>query len=224
MDDRLRCAVDASVGWYEDLCALHGVGSTLRDGLWSSLTPPPPLHSDAVAVEPDVEPAQVFTALAEREHCGFKDSFSTIDGSADGLDLLFSATWIHRPAAQGALLTGSRWSVLTDPADLANWTEQHGTTEVLLPGLLDRAHFKILALRADADIVAGAVARLGSGTVDVSNVWAAHGHQLDWAELAAVVHQHFPGRPLVGYEHGPELDAAIAGGFTAVGDLRVWVR
>jgi hypothetical protein len=52
MDRRLRSAVDASVGWYEDLCTLHGVGSMLADRVWSALDPPPPLHSDAVVVEP----------------------------------------------------------------------------------------------------------------------------------------------------------------------------
>jgi hypothetical protein len=51
MDARLRSAVDASVGWYEDLCALHGVGSIMVDGLWSALDTPPPLHSDTPAAE-----------------------------------------------------------------------------------------------------------------------------------------------------------------------------
>jgi len=222
MDFRLRCAVDANVAWHEDLCALHGVGSALTDGLWSALTRPPPLHADAVSVEPAVSADQVIAALAGREHCAFKDSFSTIDGTAAGFDLLFSASWIHCPA--GTALPGSRWAVVTDTSDLADWTQQHGTSDVLLPGLLERAHFKILAFREDDRIVAGAVARLGSGTVDVSNVWATPGHQVEWAELAGAVHTQFPGRALVGYEHGADLEAAIAGGFSAVGELRVWVR
>ena len=33
----------------------------------------------------------------------------------------------------------------------------------------------------------------------------------------------FPGRAQVGYERGDDLDAALAGGHTAVGELRVWV-
>jgi hypothetical protein len=60
--------------------------------------------------------------------------------------------------------------------------------------------------------------------VDVSNVHALPGHAVDWAELADVVGAWFPGRPLVGYERGEALDAALAGGFAPVGDLRVWVR
>jgi hypothetical protein len=49
VDPRLRRAVDASIGWYADIFAMHGIGSVLDDGLWSSLAPPPPLHSDAVS-------------------------------------------------------------------------------------------------------------------------------------------------------------------------------
>ncbi|GIM90891.1 hypothetical protein [Paractinoplanes toevensis] len=225
MDPRLRGAVDASVGWYEDLCTLHGVGSVLVDGLWSALGTPPPLHSTAVVVEPEVTAEQVLARLDGREHGGVKDSFATMDLTGAGLDLLFSATWIHREAEPpGRTGTPAGWSAVTGPDELFEWTGRHDTRDVLLPPLLRRAHFRILAKRAGDHIVAGAVARLGSGTVDVSNVYAVPGHRVDWAELAAVVGVHFPARPLVGYERGEALAAALDGGFTSVGELRVWVR
>jgi hypothetical protein len=221
----LRSAVDASVGWYEDLCTLHGVGSILADGVWSARESPPPLHSDAVVVERDVTADRVLDRLAGREHCGVKDSFATMDLSGAGMDLLFSATWIHlaaRRPRQRAAPTG--WAPVTTTSELADWTAQHDTSEVLLPPLLRRGHFRILAKRAGDRIVGGAVARLGSGAVDVSNVHAVPGRAIDWAELAAVVDGYFPGRPLVGYERGDALAAALDGGFTPVGELRVWVR
>ncbi|WP_199514072.1 hypothetical protein [Nucisporomicrobium flavum] len=225
MDPRLRAAVDASVGWYEDLCTLHGVGSTLVDGLWSALSPPPPLHSDAVVVEPAVDAGLVRARLQGREHCGVKDSFATMDLTGDGMRLLFAATWIHRaarPAGRRDLPAG--WAAVTGADELAAWTGQHDTSDVLLPPLLQRAHFRILARRSGDRIVAGAVARLGSGAVDVSNVYAVPGHRVDWAELAEVADACFPGRPLVGYERGDALAAALDGGFEPVGELRVWVR
>jgi hypothetical protein len=225
MDPRLRTAVDASVGWYEDLCALHGVGSMLADGLWSALEPAPPLHSDAVVVEPEVTAPRVLARLDGRDSCGVKDSFATMDLSGAGMRLLFSASWIHREASPSRPRgVPAGWVTVTDADRLAEWTGQHDTTDVLLPPLLRRAHFRILARLAGRRIVAGAVARLGSGAVDVSNVYAAAGHQVDWAELAEVVGAHFPGRPLVGYERGDDLAAARAGGFAPVGDLRVWFR
>ena len=215
--------MDASVGWYDDLCALHGVGSMLADGLWSALDAPPPLHSDAVVVEPAVTADQVLTRLDGRVHGGVKDSFATMDLSGDGMTLLFSATWIYRgPGRRRTPPAG--WAPVTSPAELATWTGLHDTREVLLPPLLQRAHFRILAKYADGRIVAGAVARLGSGTVDVSNVYAVAGHHVDWAELADAIGAYFPDRPPVGYERGDALDAAVDGGFVPAGDLRVWVR
>jgi hypothetical protein len=225
MNPRLRSAVDASVGWYEDICTLHGVGSILVDGLWSALDTPPPLHSDAVVVEPAVTAERVLARLHDREHGGVKDSFATMDLSGEGMDLLFSATWIHREGGQRqerAAPTG--WTAVTTASGLAEWTGQHDTGEVLLPPLLRRGHFRILARRVDSRVVAGAVARLGSGVVDVSNVYALPGQLVDWAELADVIGAYFPGRPIVGYERGDALAAALDGGFVPVGELRVWIR
>lgn len=225
MDPRLRRAIDASVGWYEDIFALHGIGSLLDDGLWSSTAAPPPLHSDAVVVEPDVTAVQVEARLDGREHAGFKDSFARIDASAAGMELLFGATWIHREAdGRRSLPPASSWAVVTTAAGLADWTAGHDTEAVLLPALLDRAHFKFLAKLDGAELVAAAVARLASGAVDVSNVHATPGHSVDWDELADAVWTCFPGRPLVGYERGDDLAAALEGGFEPVGDLRIWVR
>jgi hypothetical protein len=225
MDPWLRRAVDANVGWYDDICALHGVGSILTDGLWSALDTPPPLHSDAVVVEPAVTADRVLARLDGRAHCGVKDSFARMDLSGEGMDLLFSATWVHRDSGrwqERGMPPG--WAAVTTVGELAAWTGRHDTGGVLLPPLLERAHFRILARYVDDRIVAGAVARLGSGIVDVSNAYAVPRHHLNWAELAEAVGACFPGRPLVGYERGEALSAALDGGFVPTGELRVWVR
>ena len=232
MDPRLRAAVDASLGWYGDLCALHGVAASLEDGLWWSRTSPPPLHSDAVVVEPGVTARQVVDRLAGRPRCGVKDSFATLDLTEGDLGVLFDASWMHREApATTSSQSGPSgspgspgWSRVSSAAELAVWTSLHDTTGVLLPGLLDRAHFAVLARYSEGRIVAGAVARLAGGAVDVSNTYAVPGHDLDWSELVGVIADRFPGRPLVGYTRGRELDDAVDAGFSVVGDLRVWTR
>jgi hypothetical protein len=222
MDVRLRTAVDASIGWYEDICALHQVRSVLRDGLWSAVGPPPPLHSGVVVVEPEVTAEQVLERRSSSEG-GVKDSFAGVDLDAHGFDLLFAASWIHRPPHPPVRTPPPGWAAVRTPERLAAWTAGHDTAQVLLPGLLRSAHLVVLEQQVDGVAVAGAVARLGSGVVDLSNVHAAPGHEVDWGELAAVVAHLFPERPLVGYEQGDDLDAAIAGGFAVVGGLRVWV-
>jgi hypothetical protein len=148
-----------------------------------------------------------------------------MDLSGEGMRLLFSATWLYREGGHDQQRTApAGWAAVTSPEELAEWTGRHDTRDVLLPPLLQRAHFRILAKYVDDQIVAGAVARLGSGIVDVSNVYAVPGQRLDWAELADSVGAYFPDRPLVGYERGEALDAAMDGGFIPTGELRVWVR
>jgi hypothetical protein len=149
-----------------------------------------------------------------------------MDLSGEGMRLLFKARWIHRDAAsnRGRGTPPAGWVTVTGPDELSEWTGRHDTAGVLLPPLLRRGHFRILARQVDGHIVAGAVARLGSGIVAVSNVYAVAGHRVDGAELAEVVGAFFPGRPLVGHERGEALEAARDGGFAPLGPLRVWVR
>jgi hypothetical protein len=221
MDARLRRAVDASIGWYEDIFALHGIGSTLEDGLWSSAAPPPPFHSDAVTAEPSVRAEQVVARLAGRERWGVKDSFAGLDLSGEGANVLFSATWIHREPPAPA---STAWERIPDDGRLAAWNAGWDTGDVLLPTVLLRGGIAVLARMRDGGIEAGAVARLGSGVVELSNVHGVDGHEVDWDELVAAVGSRFPGRALVGYERGEDLGAALGAGFEAVGELRIWAR
>ena len=222
LDARLRLALDASIGWYEDLTALHGVASRIDGGLWMSVGPPPPLHSDVVTLEPEVATDAVDRALEDRPHWGFKDSFASVRPSGTDVTLLFAATWIHRPPTSRPTSAPRVWTAVTDATELAEWHSD--TSGVLLPGILDRGHFRLLARRSGGRIVAGAVARLGTGAVDLSNVHAHPGYEVDWTELVADVEAVFPGRALVGYERDADLVAARDAGFEQVGELRVWVR
>lgn len=45
-----------------------------------------------------------------------------------------------------------------------------------------------------------------------------------WAGIADAGAAVFPSFSLVGYERGAALQAALAGGFSAIGGLRVWLR
>ncbi|MPQ98510.1 hypothetical protein GB931_11390 [Modestobacter sp. I12A-02628] len=73
--------------------------------------------------------------------------------------------------------------------------------------------------------VGAAALSTGADVVGVSCV-VSHGQDPD-ATWAAVVHaatQLFPGRLLVGYESGEDLDAARRAGFTPTGPVRIWHR
>lgn len=100
----------------------------------------------------------------------------------------------------------------------------HDTAAVLLPGLLERATFRIVACWREGVVTAGAVAHLGAGTVGESNVFDLNTEGGGWDEVVRVVQACFPGRPIVGYEWGSSLSQALAAGFTSVGEHRVWFR
>jgi hypothetical protein len=74
-------------------------------------------------------------------------------------------------------------------------------------------------------IVAGAIAKRSASVLGVSNLFAVDG-DLDnaWHACLVALVEHFPDLPLVAYEHGHALAAALRHGFEATGDLRVWVK
>jgi hypothetical protein len=223
VDERLRLAVDASVGWYDALCALHGVGCGVEDGLWVAYGAPPPLHSAAKTVEPGVDPGRAVGAVEGLSSTSVADSFGELDLAPHGFHLLIDARWLHAPPPPPRDLP-SGWTVVRTADDLAAWTTHHDAAQVLLPGLLERSSFTVLAHRRADRMVAGAVTRLGTGVVDLSNVWSAPGHDLDRAELLTAVAALHPGRDVVGYEAGDDLTRALEAGFTDVGPQLVWAR
>jgi len=209
----LRAAVDASVSWYDALCALHGVPCGIEDDVWCAYAPPPPLHSNAKTVEPGTQLDRILAAIPAEG--GIADSFGEFDLTGEGYRLLFEARWIHRPAPVESLRqlpTG--WEPVRTKSELRAWTSRHDTESVLTPGLLHRSAFRVLGRRDGDGYGAGVVLHLGTGTVSLSNVWSTSAG-LDWTELVSAAAAVFPGRALVGYERGDGLEGALAAGFTA---------
>src|SRR5690606_9420781 len=131
---------------------------------------------------------------------GVKDSFATLDELSGSMDLLFGATWIHLAPDEASQRQATTWSTVRTADELSRLTALHDTANVLLPPLLERGHFRFLARHEAGRPIAGAVARLGSGVVDLSNVFAVPGHAVSWSELAHEIQRIFPGRPIVGFE------------------------
>jgi len=51
-----------------------------------------------------------------------------------------------------------------------------------------------------------------------------HEWALAWPFVLDATHQLFPGHPVLGYEHGDDLTAALNHGFEPIGPLRVWLH
>jgi len=218
----LRAAVDASLSWYDSLCAVHGVPCSIDDDVWCADAPPPPLHSTAKTVEPGARPDRALAAVVDSG--SIADSFGSFDLTGEGYRLLFEARWIHRPAAAvGTRQLPAGWSSVGTAAELRAWTSRHDTQDVLLPALLQRSAFRVIGKRYDDGYGAGAVLHLCSGVVDISNVWSTS-KDLDWTDLVHAAAALFPGRALVGYQRGADLENASAAGFDTLGPQRVWIR
>ncbi|MFC7492105.1 MULTISPECIES: hypothetical protein [unclassified Knoellia] len=219
-----EAGVRASLAWYEDVFAVHGISTRSDDALWWALSDPPPWHSAAKTVRRDVTVDRVLRAMEPFEHCSVADSYGTVDLAPAGFQQLFEADWLHREAASPQASLPKGWGVVSDPDELGRWNELHDYTGVLLPAFLEHPRFTILAQRESEELVGGAVLHEAGATVELSNAWAAGGQQEDVAAMVACAAVLHPGRALVGYAHGDELGRWIAAGFHTTGPQVVWVR
>jgi hypothetical protein len=159
-----------------------------------------------------------------------KDSFADLDLTDVGFRVLFEAQWIHQPAGAPVVEQDLAWDVVDDPDLLRNWAlawdDGDGDAHLFRPELLDDPDTFVLAGRsADGRVAAGAVASRGDDVVGVSDVFARDGGpDAAWPAALHALHRLFPGLPVVGYEHGDALAAAVRHGFAPVGPLRVWLH
>jgi hypothetical protein len=214
----------ASLAWYEDVFAAHGIPTRSDDALWRALAEPPPWHSVAKTLRRDVTPDRVLRAVEPFEHCSVADSYGTVDLAPAGFQRLFTASWLHREAPPAATTLPRAWGVITEAGELARWNERHDYAGVLLPAFLEHPRFIVLARHGTGGPLGGAVLHEAGATVELSNAWAVRGGDEDVAAMVACAAVLHPGRPLVGYAHGDELGRWLAAGFRATGTHVVWVR
>ncbi|MFG2616128.1 hypothetical protein ACGFXC_00745 [Streptomyces sp. NPDC048507] len=231
-EDLVRMAARNNAEW----CAAVSRSGTFSASVWSSARRTPPLHPDAVTLTPGATAAEVVGGIDTRcPGCAVKDSFAALDLAPAGFEVLFEARWIHRAAGPaGAADTGLRWSAVRTAGELGAWAAAWSGGADPGPfhaGLLG-GDLVFLAGRRGERIVAGAVASAGGGVVGVSNLFGAAGADAGdgadagavWAAVLDAVADRWPGRPVVGYERGEDLEAAVRAGFAPIGPLRVWLR
>jgi hypothetical protein len=224
VDPRLRAAVDTSLAWYRELFALHAIPTQVDDGLWWSLGPPPPWHSGVKTTEPNVGVDRVLAV----HRCGtVADSFGDVDLAPFGFTVLLDAVWALHPPLEEPPTPGlpHGWTVVLDTGLLAQWSRAHDYAGVLLPAVLDRPSFTVLARHHNGALAGGAVVHHSGrpGVVGLSNSWSATSTEVDHAEVLAVVGALHPGSSVTGFAEGADLDAMVAAGYTALGPQRVWV-
>jgi hypothetical protein len=139
-----------------------------------------------------------------------KDSFNALDLGRRGFDVLLEAAWIQTTMPTGEASSDISWRRETEST--AQWP-------------FDDPNFAMFTGRRGFGIVAGGMLYRSDGVVGLSNVVAeAADAPAVWRSLIVLAAQTFPRLPIVGYESGTELSAALDAGFELGDPLRIWVR
>jgi hypothetical protein len=229
-DDRAIQAAQNNADLYALVFQSHGLRFDRRAYAFVGRDQPPPYYSNLTTLCPDrsSDILDTLRQLSERfgGKIGFKDSFSRIDFSKFGFQLLFEASWIWGDQAPAQMPPG--WDIVQKEADLAAWEESwkaHGSpTEVQMfkPSLLSEPDIAFLGKRdASGPYTSGAIVNRSADCAGLSNVFAQTPNAKTLAEASAAAGAVFGDLPLAGYERGKELEFALACGFEPVGDLRI---
>ncbi|MCX5193469.1 hypothetical protein OOK31_06125 [Streptomyces sp. NBC_00249] len=234
-EELLLAAARNNADWCDAVCRAHGVRGAFTADAWTSVLRTPPLYPDAVSLTPGASAAALADAVdTASPGCSVKDSFAALDLAPAGFEVLFEAQWIHRPAAGAGAAPAAdgrlEWSEVATAGELDVWEaawDGEESTGLFRPALLGE-DLVFLAGRVGGGgaVVAGAVVSSGGGVVGVSNLFAHDDADTGeaWAAAVARAGERWPGLPVVGYEGGDDLEAAVRAGFTPLGPLRVWLH
>ncbi|MER5474456.1 hypothetical protein [Streptomyces sp. NPDC002685] len=226
----VRAAASNNAEWCAAMSRSHGSAGRFGPQAWASPTRTPRYYPDAVTLVPGADPIALAARIDSAPGASVKDSFADLDLAGAGFHVLFEAQWIHRPASAPATASDLPWDVVGDSDALRTWAlawaEGDGSADLFRPELLDDPSTFVLAGRsAHGRVVAGAIASRSEAVVGVSNVFAPGGGPDEaWPVVLDAVHSLFPAMPVVGYEHGEDLAAALRQGFEPIGPLRVWLH
>ncbi len=235
MTDRIvEIAARNNALWCDAVCTAHGAPGCFRPTAWLTRHGAPPFYPDLVTLGDPVadQYEEVATLIASPGTGGraVKDSFAALDLAPLGFTVLFEAQWIAAPASGCAEPDPSlTWHWATTAADVGAWERAWAAGAGALPTFAGRlapsADIRFLLALDGGRPVCGGILNRGAGVVGLSNVFVtATDPGRAWNGLVRAGTIAFPGRPLVGYEHGDALGAALQAGFEPLGPLRVWTR
>jgi len=213
----LEAAIANNVAWCEIVCRMHGLEGRSVTGVWAVDQRPPAYYPDAITLSPSATPTEVLAIIDSSPGCAVKDSFASLDLEPHGFRVLFDALWFVVDSVQPRDEGDLAWEAVVDADDLVAWVGGwSGRYE-------DDPPFDVALLEEEG--VTFLAARRGGEVVGISNVFAT-GADVDatWSGALRQLERRWPGRPIVGYEHGSALDAAHAHGAAALGPLRIWTN
>ena len=236
--DRIALAALNNALWCDAVARSHGVATTTDGDAWTAATRTPPYYPDAVTLSPTVGEYDVLARIDDSDGCSVKDSWAGLDLSLEDFARIVVGQWVWLdPTTTVTAPDAPPWRRVETPEAMASWVRAWATDPeaeaVLRPSLLDEPGVHVLAAHAstgpDAPVVAGAIVNVtGQGpdaVAGLSNVFARTGDPTDaWASAAAAARDVVGALPLVGWEAGAGVDAAVAAGCELLGPLSVWLK
>ncbi|MEM9652325.1 MAG: hypothetical protein AAGA65_09535 [Actinomycetota bacterium] len=230
-DSRAVQAAANNGDWYAMMFDIHGLRYRLDELAFSAEEPPPAFHSGMVVLSPGRAEAVVdlIPTRAAQPRFGIKDSFVELPLDVVDLAELFTASWIWADTISDADTAG--WERITDRDRLYTWelawraggspTDRRQFPDRILERQDVAVFGRLAGSTANAGFDAGVIANLSGECVGLSN---AFGPADAYRAGAARCADFGDGRPVVGYERGDDLTAALAAGFVTTGQLRVAYR
>jgi len=236
--DRIARAALNNALWCDAVARSHGVATTTDADAWTAATRTPPYYPDAVTLSPTVGEYDVLARVDDSDGCSIKDSWAALDLSLEDFARIVVGEWVWLdPATPVTAPGGPAWRRVETPTSMASWVRAWATDPeaeaILRPALLDEPGVHVLAAHASADpdapVVAGAIVNLTGQGADavagLSNVCTRDGDAgATWSAAALAARAVAGPLPLVGWEAGPGLDAALTAGCEALGPLSVWLK
>ncbi|TQM62817.1 hypothetical protein [Humibacillus xanthopallidus] len=232
--DRIALAAHNNALWCDAVARSHGVRGTFDDEAWAAPTRTPPFYPDAVTLSPTAEEYDLLARVDDSDGCSVKDSWARLDLTLEDFARLVVGEWVWldpaTPLPVDAGGSSRTWRRVTTADELAEWVRAWSSdpdaVSILRPSLLDEPGVHVLAGRSAAgSVVAGAILHVTGEVAGLGNIFARDGDEhRAWREAAAAAREVAPGIPLVGWEAGASVDAAVAAGCERLGPLTVWLK
>jgi hypothetical protein len=232
--DRIVLAARNNARWCDAVARSHGVVCTTDALAWTASSRTPPYYPDAVTLSPEVGEYDVLARIDDSDGCSVKDSWSRLDLTMEDFARLVVGEWVWLdPSAPVPAPAGPSWSRVDSPEAMADWVRAWASDPdaeaILRPSLLDEPGVHVLGARASDDpmspFASGAVVNVTGEVAGLGNVFSRDGDaERAWATAAAAARTVTDGLPLVGWEAGASVDAAVGAGCERLGPLSVWLK
>ncbi len=231
----LNQAIRNNAEWCDIVCRSHNLKGVFTDNFWLIKSDVPKYYPNVITLAPTtnsdktIEFLEDFTSN-ERVNWSVKDSFAELDLMGIGFSKLFDASWIKAPRPNLEILNNHEvsWKIIARDEDLISWEtawSDSTSSGLFKPVILENTFAAFIAAYKDNEIVAGAIANKSEGVVGISNIFFPDNNSnYYWNGFLAQIDKQFPGRPVVGYEGGGELEYAKIAGCQVLGSLAIWVK